>query len=155
MFTVARLPEGSRRVLDVRAGKWTGPEILRQLEDVHRRYDSRIYVETNGAQNFLLQFASHLTTMPISSHHTGMNKHDESWGVDSIGVELEKGMWVIPCDEDMIPHPQMQRAIEEAVNYSPDIHAGDRLMAWWIAREGLRQGSAAGFPSFNVDLLRR
>lgn len=155
IFTAARLPEGSRRVLDVRAGKWTGPEIIRQLDDVHRRYDSRIYVETNGAQNFLLQFASHLTTLPLTGHHTGMNKHDQQWGVESIGMELEKNQWIIPCDQDLMPHPQMRKAIEGAVNYSPEVHASDHLMAWWICREGLRQGSAAGVRSFNVDLLRR
>lgn len=155
IFTAARLPDGSRRVLDIRSGRWTGPDIIRQLEDVHRRYDSKIFVETNGGQNFLLQFASHLTAMPVHGHHTGVNKHDTNWGIESVGVELEKGMWILPCTHDLEPNEEMAKAIEGAVNYTPEVHTSDHLMAWWICREGMRKDSAQGLGSYNLDLLRR
>ena len=155
IFTAAKLPDGSRRVLDVRSGKWSGPEIIRQLEDVHTRYDSKVFVENNGGQNFLLQFASTLSAVPVQGHHTGMNKHDVEWGVESIGVELEKALWVLPCDAELVPPAEVMACIEGAVNYSPGGHTDDHLMAWWICREGMRRDAAAGLGSFSLDSLRR
>ena len=138
LFTVTALPDMSLRILDIRSGDWTGPQKLEQMEYVHQAFGSILCVESNAAQKMLNEFASDLTALPVKSHFTGMNKHDMMFGVDSIATELVNKKWVIPCNEDMRPNSETLCWINECVAYSPDTHPGDRLMASWIAREGVR-----------------
>ena len=138
LFTVAVMPDMSLRILDVRSGDWTGPQKLEQMEYVHEKFGSILSVESNGAQKMLEEFASDMTALPIKSHHTGLNKYDMQFGVDSIATELCNKNWIIPCDDGMLPNNEISFWINECVAYSPDTHPGDRLMASWIAREGVR-----------------
>jgi hypothetical protein len=153
IFTATVLPDGSRQVLDVRSGDWEGPRVIEQLVDVHRRYGSQIMVESNAAQRFLHQFAAEITALPLREHHTGVNKRDERFGVESLGLEIYNGKWILPS-RDGVParaatEPEsgpgeLATAVRELVGYSPDprVHTGDRAMAWWICRECIRQSSA-------------
>lgn len=156
LFTGTVLPDGTRRVLDIRSGLWKGPEILREIKDVYRRFGSIIAVENNAAQQYLLDFAEELDTLPIRPHHTGMNKHEQAHGVESLGIELQQGKWMLPCDEHGIPPEELAKAIKEAMAYDPTKHAGDRLMAWWIMREAIRKSPAAGgIEIYSADTLYR
>ena len=139
IFTITILPDGTRRLLDVRSGRWTGPRILEELIDVFQRYGSVIMVESNAAQDYLAQFAGELAALPLKKHYTGVNKRDWQWGIESIGVEFQQGKWLIPCDENMVPSPEVAAWIQEATSYIPTEHTGDRLMASWIAREAARK----------------
>ena len=152
LFTIAILPDGTRRVLDIRSGRWDGPTTLQHIVDVHRRYGSIVMVENNAAQDYLLQFASELTTVPLKRHTTGMNKYDIAFGVESLGVEFEQGKWQIPCTEDGQPQGEVAEWLRECLVYTPDDHTGDRLMASWIARECARKsGYGQGGWSYRQD----
>lgn len=157
LFTATILPEGTRRVLDIRSGLWSAPEILREIQDVYRRYGSIIAVENNAAQNYLLEFASELDTLPIRPHATTLtNKHDRAHGIESLGIELQQSGWMLPCDHDLVPCDEMGKAIKECLAYDPTRHPGDRLMAWWIMREAMRLSPAAhGIEIYSADLLHR
>ena len=145
VFTITVLPDGSRQLLDIRSGRWTGPRILSELIDVHRRFGSLIMVENNAAQDYLVQFAGELTTLPLKRHTTGMNKYSMAFGIESLGTEMDQGRWIIPCDENMVPDEEVAAWLREAQAYAPTEHTGDRLIASWIARECARQaGYSAG-----------
>lgn len=146
MWTAAVLPDGTRRVIDVRSGLWTGPETLDQIRDVHRRYGSIIAVESNGAQRYIHQFADRLDVLPIRDHHTGVNKHDLNFGLESMGHEFEAASWILPCSDDLEPPEDVAQGIADALAYNPSDplrHTGDHLMAWWICREAIRMSPAA------------
>lgn len=163
IFTITILPDGSRLLLDVRSGRWTGPRILDELIDVYRRYGSIIMVESNAAQDYLAQFAGELTALPLKKHYTGVNKRDWQWGIESLGTEFQQGKWIIPCDQNMVPAEEVAAWIREATSYIPTEHTGDRLMASWIAREAARSaGYGHGAWSaqddaafFDIDTLSR
>lgn len=167
IFTACVLPDGSRRVLDIRTGDWTAPQTLDQLVDVHRRYGSIVAVETNGAQKFLADFATELTALPIRTHTTGANKRDLQFGVESLGLEAFHGKWIIPShvsgdhagtpvrcyhETDSSEPSEISKWIRELVAFSPSpkVHTGDRAMASWICREAIRLGTpqdgALGLP---------
>ncbi len=152
LFTITIMPDGTRRLLDIRAGKWKGPKIVSECVDVHRRYGSILMVESNAAQDYLIQFASELVTMPMKKHNTGMNKHDIRFGVESIGNEFEQAKWMIPCTIDGVPPPAIASWLSECTNYCPSEHTGDRLIASWIARENARRsGFSIGAWSYQDD----
>lgn len=157
LFTAAVLPDGTRRILDVRSGRWTGPEVLEQLQEVNRRFGSIIAVEDNAAQGLLLDFGTNLTTLPLRRHTTGpTNKHNLRHGVEALGIELERGQWVIPCDEHLRPTPEIQSWINEGLAYSPEAPTGDRWMAGWICKEAIRLSpTAAGVEVVDIDTLVR
>ena len=163
VFTITVLPDGSRRVLDIRSGRWTGPRILEELVDVYRRFGSIITTESNAAQSYLNQFAAEIAALPLRKHYTGTNKRDWQWGIESLGTEFQQGRWIIPCDKNLVPNTETANWIREATSYVPSEHTGDRLMASWIARECAR-GAGYGHGSWthrkdgeflNVDSLTR
>jgi hypothetical protein len=139
IFTITILPDGTRRLIDIRSGRWTGPKILEELIDVYRHYGSIITVESNAAQDYLNQFASELAALPLRKHYTRANKRDWQWGIESLGIEFQQTKWVIPCDSNLVPKPEVAAWIHECTSYIPTEHTGDRLMASWICRESARQ----------------
>lgn len=145
LFTVMVRPDGVVQVLYLEAGKWDAPDILRRVFDTHSRYKSRVLVEDNGGQDFLRQFApmfnASVPIYPFNTRGTGKvgNKHHPQYGVEGIAAEMAQGRWVIPCDENLVPDPEIQAWIQEMLYYDPLSHTGDRLMASWFAREGGRR----------------
>lgn len=151
LTTLLVYPSGIRQILCIESGRWTGPEILRRCFDHHRRYRSTIFVETNAAQRFLLDFAEEIEgdIPPIRPHTTGRNKHDPTFGVESIGVEMFQGRWWFPNDpEDRNHlHPELEGLLAEMRKYTPDSHMGDRLSSCWISNMGahtMRRGPPRG-----------
>jgi hypothetical protein len=138
VFTFLEDPFGNRRLLNIQAGKFTAPEIIHILIDVHRRYGSIIGVENNAAQDFLLQFSREVTNLPIVPHTTTKKKHDPVLGVEGLAVELANGKWAIPNDNNKVD-PEVGKWIEEMLFYSPKSHTGDTLMASYIARDVARK----------------
>lgn len=159
-FVYAAQPDGSRLLLDMESGRFGAPELLSRLRAIHGRFPrATIYPESNAAQAWIAQFGADIAGIPIVPHvTTGSNKWDESWGVESLAVELFNGRWILPSGEASFGedlhslaglHPELKALIEEMLLYRPDAHTGDRLMAMWIAREGMRLG-AAGTVKFNA-----
>jgi hypothetical protein len=144
LFTVARMPNGDRHVIDIRSGRWNGPEILRQIEHVEEAYGSQIFVENNGGQQYILDFARETNVMAVRPHHTGRNKHDLVHGVESLATELDQARWVLPCSENEVMSEEMGHFVKGCMSYDPSRpaeHTNDWLMAAWICREGLRMSS--------------
>lgn len=139
IITAAKIPStGRRRILEIQAGRWTGPEIVERLHDVYRRYKSTIAVESNGAQKYIRQFIRDDSAFitPVLDHHTGTNKHALNWGIKHMELELATpGRWIFPRPQD-IHEPvsaEMKGLVDGALSYSGDLkHTSDFLMAWWI-----------------------
>lgn len=140
LFTIAIDQRGRRVVCNIRSGRWTGPEILVQVADVVSRYDSEVLVEDNGVQDFILDFAKE-RQIPCEPFTTGSNKFDETYGIESIGVEMRQGLWVVPSGEDgQTIDPEVDAWFADLRRFNPSTHTGDRAMAGWFAREGARKG---------------
>jgi hypothetical protein len=153
LFTIGYEKATKRKtILDIQSGRWTAPEILNKISDVHTRFDSQIYVESNAAQDFIRQFAENMK-VPVHQFTTGKNKKDPLHGVESLAAEMHAKRWVIPNKDGML-HPEVAAWIDEALYYDPLAHTGDRLMASWIASEGARKGSNKAAWG-NVNLRRR
>ena len=57
LFTIALLPDGRRRVLAIEAGRWQAPELVARIKSARARYRSRVRVESNAAQAYVVQFS--------------------------------------------------------------------------------------------------
>ena len=66
---------------------------------------------------------------------------------------MSAGAWVIP-NHDKVMHPEVAEWVDEMLYYDPRAHTGDRLMASWFAREGVRLGAITA-ETGRLDLMRR
>jgi hypothetical protein len=132
-------PDETREILEVVSGRWSGPDIVDRIIDVHDRFHSIVYVESNAAQAFILQFTRGRSAVPVRPFNTGNNKHSPEFGIESIAAEMEAGKWIIPNNPAGHLHPEVHACVTQALYYDPRTHTGDHLMALWIAREGARQ----------------
>lgn len=145
IFVVALMPGGDRRVLWVESGRWEGPEIRDRLILINQRYcPTMIAVEANAQQRYIRQFlgeAAHV--VPVVDHTTGSGSRGIAWGLRSLALELTPGScrWQLPKFRKLPPEREMELApadpdvrqlLDDGVNFSPDRHPGDHLMAWWI-----------------------
>lgn len=140
LFSIALHPNGDREVLNIETGKWGGPEIVSRIIETHRRYMSVCVVENNAAQDFIVQFARGQFAVPIRPFTTGRNKAHPEFGVESMAAEMAGRKWIIPSRGGQAAHPELHQWIQEMLFYQPSAHTGDRLMASWFAREGVRLG---------------
>ena len=89
LFTIYARKDGRRQVVDLQAGKWTGPEIVQRIVNTYTRFGSIVVVENNSAQDFILQFVrEHGVTVPLLPFTTGKNKAHPEFGVESIAAEF-------------------------------------------------------------------
>lgn len=158
MITAAVYEDGTRRILDIRYGNWTGSEIVEQLETVHDAFGAHIWVENNSAQQLLIDLGERFTAVPLYPHGTNYyNKNDMQNGVESVGRQMKQGKWAIPADPDVLgavaPGALGSAGIREATSdgvrkllmgcksYDPDPkkHTSDFLVALWILSEGIRK----------------
>ncbi len=143
-FTILVDEHGNRRVLNIESGKLSGPEIVRRLIDVQRRFKSIVIVENNAAQDYIRQFSKHYAAeLPVKGLVTGRNKAHPEFGIQGIFSELADGRWTVPC-KGGYRHPEVDAWIADMMNYDPREHVGDRLMACWMAREGARLNAGKG-----------
>lgn len=155
--TIALLPGGLRLIVNIESGRWQAPEILARLRETSRIYRSEILVESNVAQKYLVQMAQ-VGSGKIENLHgrdtTAQNKFHEQWGVEALATELQNMLWVMPsgANGDSVPE-EGQALISECLHYDPEEHAGDRLMAMWLARESARLWGALKAPA--LDTQRR
>jgi hypothetical protein len=136
---------GRRLPLNMLEERMEGPAGIRLLKDWFKRYGAVIMVENNAAQEFIRQFAKE-EGLPTRAFTTGKNKADPSFGVPSLGVELEQGLWILPCGDEA----SQKMAIKwrtQCLAFAPGQHTGDLLMSSWFAREACRSdGAAASAP---------
>ncbi len=125
-----------RRLLNIKYVKAEGSQLVKLIIEWARSYGGLLKVETNAAQKWLRQWtlASDMS-IPLLSHTTGKNKHHRTLGVRGLFVELENGAWLVPSDAAGNVAPDVQRWINEALDWRPPpAHTGDALIASWIAR---------------------
>lgn len=139
IFTIG-IENGTRKIpLDIQTGRWQAPDILQRIRLVIQRYNAIVMVEDNGAQNFLLQWATG-EGLPVHAFTTGRNKYDVSFGIESLAVEMRSGLWVIPSGANGTDvDPEIKAWLAELQRFHPDAHTGDRAMASWLARECSRR----------------
>jgi len=138
LFTIVVHPDGTREVLDIQAGRWSGPDIVNRIVDTHRRYQSIVIVENNAAQEFIVQFTKKLSSVPVKSFTTTHSAlRSAEFGLETLATEMANEKWIIPSQAGRC-HPEAEAWIGEMLYYDPRGHPGDRLMASWFAREGAR-----------------
>lgn len=153
LFTFEVLPTGLRRILDIDAGRWSGPDIIKKIAQKHRQYGSVVRVENNAAQDYIRQFTlQHDIGIPIKAHTTGRAKAHPEYGVPGLFIEMANGAWIIPCDVHRRCHPLVQRWIDACLYYSPAKHTDDILMACYFAREQAKEfGVATGADTASMN----
>ncbi len=160
LFTIFVDEKRRRRVLNIRSGRWSGPEIIKNVKDVFERFGSIFVVENNAMQQMLIDMLRDDTDIPIIPFTTGRNKAHAEFGVEGVAAELAGGKWLIP-NEHILPngkaepmHKEVGEWIQEMLFYDPKEHTGDRLMASWFAREGARKCiDGAGARRVNVRVF--
>ncbi len=157
LFTIyIDIATGARRVLNIRSGHWSGPEIINEIETCYRDFGGVFIVENNAAQDYIRQFlAERNTNVPVVPFTTGRNKAHPEFGVESLATEMSGGKWLIPStkgrDGKHTMHKEVLEWISELLYYDPREHTGDRVMASWFAREGARKfASTAGDGSVTI-----
>lgn len=153
LFTIAVDPFGNRHVLEIDTGRWSGPEIITKIKSAHNRFQSIVIVENNAAQDYIVQFTRHQSAVPVRPFTTGRQKAHPEHGIQGIATEMASGKWIIPNDNGVL-HPEVSAFVDDCLYYDPAAHTGDRLMAAWFAREGVRMTNQK-VQSTNWDLLRR
>jgi hypothetical protein len=160
LFTYCVLESGHRLVLDVDCGKFDGAKKVAKVREKVERFNSWVVmVESNGGQKMLAEWAlDQDVSLPVRAQQTGANKAHVEIGIPGLALEVYNGAWLLPNDDRGNCHPNLERAIREAVNYVADKHTGDALMGWWLAQQaarswgiGTRQveaGSGDGLGSF-------
>ena len=138
IFTILLHPDGTRHVLFIQSGRWTGPEIVKKLDETDKAFGGIFIIENVAAQHYILQFAERLTSATCRPFTTGTNKADPRFGVESLAAEMAGGRWLIPNGAHGVMHPEVAAWVDEMLFYDPRSHTGDRLMASWFAREGAR-----------------
>jgi hypothetical protein len=149
LFTFQLLEDGRRLVIDIESGRWSGPVIAEKVIEKHDRFGGVISVESNTAQDFIRQFVLRdRPTMRIRAHSTNKaTKYNVDFGVESIFTEFKHGLWIVPCDNELNTHPEIDRWLEACLYYQPPpAHTDDRIMACWIARECSRRGGGGRDP---------
>lgn len=142
MVTAVVLPSGLRRILDVRFGRWKADEIVGHLEALRELYDPQFFVEDNGGQSLFNELLLDIAALPVTGEWTSRDKYHHQNGIEGLGHELRAGLWMLPCDENLVPLPGVAEMIKGAKGYDPNKHPADLLMAWWICRKGILKGAA-------------
>ena len=143
-------PNGDRQILAVRFGRWTGPEIVAHIVDVDRRYGGIIVVENVAAQQYILQFADKEAPMALKPFTTGRNKLDPRFGVETLATEMERVRWIFPAwrpgndgEPERVRDDGVSKLAGDLLDYQPNEHTPDTVMAMWFLREAARRYAPA------------
>ena len=139
LCTILEHPNGSLELLNVDAGKWTAPEIVRRIIETHQRYHSIVMLENNAAQDFILQFTRSLVNIPMKNYTTDAKIRSPEFGIPSLFTELYNAKWIFPCTSDLQTNPEFGELRHDMLSWQPSQHTGDRLMSMFLARECARQ----------------
>lgn len=150
--TIGLAPDGMRKIVNLQSGRWHGGELIARIIAEAARFDSDLYIESNAAQKYIHDFAqdkadTQARTRALRLHPlntTGRNKHDAEFGVEAVFTEMLRNRWTWPAPRGIVP-PELKELSDECLFYNPEQHTGDRLMALFLARQGLaRPGRGEG-----------
>lgn len=145
VLTFEVLSDGSRVVLENLVGRFSGPEIADKVISAVNRFGSIVVVEGNAAQRWMRDIVILKNkTVPIRTAVTGSNKLDPRYGVQSIFIEIEQALWLLPNMGSVETGPGkcpegIQDLVSDLLEYSAEEHTGDSLMSLWIGREYARR----------------
>jgi hypothetical protein len=119
-------------------------------------------VEDNGVQDWLRQEVVNDSAIPIVGRSTTAEKWNPATGVESIGLELANGKWIIPATAEGRPATaEIQAWVDDMLTFQHGAHTGDRLMASYVCRSEIRELEAAqearrqAVPRFGSGLEQR
>ena len=157
IVSIAERPADRKRlVVSVRTGKWTSPELWRQLEEEDRRFRPQVFVvENNAYQSALVQWGLELNaSLPVKGFTTGRGKADPVLGLPGLEVEFENQGWMIPRPSHELECECDWCRLWAELTGHPVAASTDVVMALWFAREGARLGRSlvGGFePALSED----
>ena len=112
------------RILD-EVKKETGTDLTQDLVLLQMMRDWDMFSAAGGQP-------AEFQAIQLRGFTTTVKKHDLEFGIPSLAADFEMGRWRVPEHEETLEwYTEMER-------WSPDAHTGDRLMASWFCREGLR-----------------
>jgi hypothetical protein len=157
LVTVYLREDGSREVLEVSAGRWSGPEILQRVDSVNERFaPARIVVESNGSQEFLMHFAKQRgTRLPLEAFATGRGEKSLQWLAERLGAEMAAGRWILPSVGRVPVTPELRALVRDLLAYTPRDHVPDRVAALLLATTAIASSSVRVESLARVDLLAR
>jgi hypothetical protein len=137
IFTIAVMPNGDRRVLEVEAGRWTSPDTIAKVESAAERFGSIVMVESVGAQLGMLDMLSRRSAITVVPYRTGSGVNPSlEFVVEAVAVEMMNKKWIIPTGHD---GKQRDRETSEWLSnlfsYDPAAHTPDRIAAMCFARQ--------------------
>lgn len=141
IFTLFIHPDGTRQPLWLESGRWGATELLDRVVSHGVRFKGFVAVENNGIQQHIVELAREAMTavVPVIPFTTGAQKADPRFGVASMAAEMEAARWIMPTEFRGVVERNVGEDFEEwhaeMLDYTPEQHTGDRLMASWIARE--------------------
>ena len=162
IFVLARSPDGVKYPLHVRRGNWGwGPQTARQVEEVHRNFNVRLWnVESNAAQKGLVEWlrVAYGRDFPVRAFLTTRRKVDPQEGLPSLAVEMENGGWFFALKQIEGHKPDCGcgwcTLIREIRDY-PISGTTDCLMAMWFASEASKRGRGRGATAVEVAARRQ
>lgn len=144
IFTAGLLHEEGKIVpVDIRTGKWTSPELAKQIGEVFMQFrPSAILVENVALQEMLLEWMeqeiknNRLPPMPLEGFLTGKQKADPVMGLPGMEVEFKNMMWMVPnkqrINHDALCECEWCRFIREMKTY-PFSATTDMIMACFVS----------------------
>lgn len=139
-----------KHVLNIRAGRYVGADLLRELVQVHRRFRPNEWaVESNATQAHITDLCTDTEILKavgatqeeadeirlrMHAHFTSQqNKNHEIWGVRAMRAGIDAYTWRFPKGQE-----EIEMLFSEMRTYDPETHTGDRLIGMWIASVRLR-----------------
>jgi hypothetical protein len=140
-FKQGQQHDGRRQILDIESGRFAPPDVVDKMIDKHRRFGSVLVVEDVGAQSAMIDFArKKAPSLPIRPYATNaIAKANPVYGVASLFVEMQAGAWLIPNDKHGRVNKEVEAFIQACLDYVPDKHTADVLMACFFGREQARK----------------
>lgn len=166
-FFTGAAEDRMKHVLELRRGKIEGPDIVRNMIDIVRRYPQHLgfRIESNAGQKFIQHFmeepgllealgatADEADRIRVYPHFTGVNKLQEGIGIRAMNIEFERRRWPIPCDADMGTCELVQEWVDGLRGFDPINHADDMVIASWLFWEQTRDLGVGGndFSRFGI-----
>ncbi len=147
LFVIEFNPDNeTRKILWIERGRW-GFKIANLIDEFDRRYrPSKVKVENNAAQDFIIQHMKNEDSLvPVEGFTTGDNKPDIYIGIPYLAATVDAEKWLIP--RGGIKEKEMtDQWVKEALEYGQG-HSGDVLMASWFANDGARELSRLGLTN--------
>jgi hypothetical protein len=133
VLTRAFRATGKREVTHVEAGRWNLDELVARIVDRCRMSRAVAAIESNAGGEYVAQAVE--KHVPVIRLHTSATS--KKLRVDMLSSELATERWAF-LQAGHLPD-EMRKLAQEALSFSWDEHTGDRLSAWLVAVEALRE----------------